>query len=100
MTGTLTFALMGVACFAIAVLLWAVIRGGKREGRAEVLAEAKAQEAEQVKAVLGETVSKVKAGAQAVQAAREAMAAGDTPAQIKARNDAAWAKPAQKEKRK
>jgi Flp pilus assembly protein TadB len=85
MSGTFTFALMGIACFAIAILVWAVIRGSKREGRAEAEAEAATRAVE-------ETVSKVKAGAQAVQAARDAMAAGDTPAQIKARNDAAWAK--------
>lgn len=38
-----TLYLMGATCLVIAVLLWAVIRGGKREGAAEARAEARDQ---------------------------------------------------------
>lgn len=35
--------LLGVVCLVIAALLWAVIRGGKREGEAEAKADAREQ---------------------------------------------------------
>lgn len=70
---------MGGVCLAIAVLLWAVIRGGKRE----VQAEARADQAE----ATVEAVHRANEGAaEAVSDLRK----GDTPARIKARNDAKW----------
>lgn len=41
--------LMGVVCFVIAVLLWAVIRGGKREGAAEANADTAERQVEAMK---------------------------------------------------
>ena len=54
--------LMGVVCFVIAVLLWAVIRGGKREGEAEAKVEAREQ-----------TIAAVQKAAESDQQARERM---------------------------
>lgn len=55
--------LMGAVCFVIAVLLWAVIRGGKREGAAEAKVEARDQ-----------TIAAVEKAAEADRKATERMA--------------------------
>lgn len=58
-----TLYLMGAVCLVIAVLLWAVIRGGKREGAAEAKVEAREQ-----------TIAAVQKAAEADRKATERMA--------------------------
>ena len=77
---TALYAMVAV-CAVIAVLLWAVIRGGKREAEAETRAE-------QAEATV-EALHRANEGRnEAVSDLRK----GKTPAQVKAGNDDRWSK--------
>lgn len=85
MSGLAILGLMGAGCFIIALFVWAIIHGAKKQGAAEANAETAERQVD-------ETVNRVKAGTSAVKSARDQVAAGKSPAEIKKANDAAWAK--------
>lgn len=86
MTGWTTLVLLGAVCFAIAVLVWAVIRGGAMRGAAEVEAIGAKREAVRTAEALQDVVE----GQVAVAKVRSRKTPAKSPADIVRLNDGKW----------
>ncbi len=86
MTGLQVFAMAGVACFAVALGLWALVRGGALRGEAEAEAVTAKHEAVRTAEVLQDVVK----GQTAAAEVRKRKTTDKTPDQIVRANDGRW----------
>jgi hypothetical protein len=85
-SGWIILALLGAVCFTIAVLVWAVIRGGAMRGAAEEEAIAAKRDAVRT----AEALQDVTAGQIAAAKIRARRGPPKTPADIVRSNDGKW----------